>query len=81
MSTETGTVTPLPPRTITTPARQQRSNTIRAAVDRFAAQVELTASQRHLLGLVIDEAIEAAAPKPSMLASTNASNDAALPDD
>lgn len=81
MSTQTGTVTPLPPRTITTPARQQRSNTILAAVDLFATQVELTPSQRHLLGLVIDEAIEAAAPKPSTLASTHASNDAALPGD
>lgn len=81
MSTESGTVTPLPPRTITTPIRQQRSNTIRAAVDQFAAQVQLTPSERHLLGLVIDEAIEAAAPTPSTLASSNASNEATLPGD
>ncbi|CAB3640530.1 hypothetical protein [Trinickia soli] len=78
MSTEPGSVTALPPRTITTPTRAQRSNTIRAAVDRFAAQVELTASQRHLLGLIIDEAIEAVAPKPATLASDGASNDAVL---
>ncbi|WP_206951195.1 hypothetical protein [Trinickia acidisoli] len=79
MSTELGTVTPLPPRMITTPTRQQRSNAIRSAVDQFAARVDLTPAQRHLLGLVIDEAIEAVTPRPSTLAPGNASNETMLP--
>lgn len=79
MSEESATVTPLPPRTITTPTRQERSNAIRAAVEQFAAHVELTVSERHLLGLIIDETLEAVAPKPSTVASRGASNEAAPP--
>ncbi|WP_146013923.1 hypothetical protein [Trinickia dabaoshanensis] len=79
MSTEPGTVTPLPPRTITTPTRQQRTNAIRSAVDQFAARVKLTEAEQHLLGLVIDEALQAAAPGPSRLAGADASNETTLP--
>ncbi|MGG1946212.1 hypothetical protein AB1286_15565 [Trinickia sp. NRRL B-1857] len=79
MSTEAGTVTPLPPRTISTPTRQQRTNAIRAAVDQFSARVQLTQAEQHLLGLIIDEALQAVAPTPSTVASADASNETALP--
>ena len=79
MSTEPGTVTPLPPRTISTPTRQQRTNAIRAAVDQFAARVELTQADQHLLGLIIDEALQAVVPTPSTVASADASNETTLP--
>ncbi len=79
MSEESATVTPLPPRTITTPTRRERSNAIRAAVEQFAAHVQLTVSERHLLGLIIDETLEAVVPKPSTVASGCASNEAAPP--
>lgn len=75
MSKKRGTVEPLPPCTITTPARQRRFTAIRDAVDRFAAEVELTPLQRHLLGLIIDEAIETVSPRASYVAVAEASND------
>jgi hypothetical protein len=79
MSKKSGRVTHIPPRTITTPARQQRSNAIRSAVDQFAARVKLTTLERHLLGLIIDETIEAVAPRQSTLTSRTASNEATYP--
>lgn len=79
MSKKPGSLTHIPPRTITTPARQRRSNAIRSAVDQFAAQVKLAPSERHLLGLIIDETIEAVAPRPSTLTSGQASNETTYP--
>jgi hypothetical protein len=66
----------LPPRTITTAARQRRSAVIFGAVERFAAAVPLTPLQRHMLGLIVDETIEMAAPKATPITVGEASNDA-----
>jgi hypothetical protein len=75
MRKETGTVSPLPPRTVTSSTRQRRSAAILAAVERFAEQVPLTPLQRHLLGLIVDETIEDVSPRAAPIAVGKASND------
>jgi len=75
MGTKQGAVVQMPPRTITTPARQHRFQTIGGAVERFAKEVPLTSSQRHLLGLIIDEAIEVVSPRTLAIVASASSND------